>query len=602
MAGPKLSAADLSGGEGEVIDESAAREAAQVFQLILKGLKNIGIYRHAQSRYTEYLEPAFQVLTQFLEREHIMPLKLGPYTLEYKKQVIYEEESKENLTYKFYRDGMRFMIFREGIEIDEMLRFFLLTLDAQTEAALFHEDMITRLWKENFTGIEYVVVEGFEFGDIAPEEVEIEVEKIVSYLRNQLAANSNDVTRFARLDIEDLALQLNDIDQVRGGIISGRPAKDDDRQWVQDEIYQEEKKRLFAKMVLILFQILERDATEADFASMSESFSQILDSLLVSEDVKGAVAVLHRFEKISQKVELTREHQAMVRRIRDAFAKRMAEPERLQSVAQYLTLAKNLDELAVKAYFSVCSADHIPFLLEMLEGMERVEGRRVLIDVLAELGRQTPGVFAERLTHRSSNVVKDMLAIIDRIDPPNKLDLYAKCLEHQNPMIRLEAIKVMMRAPGDRAVKYLEKAMDDSDVQLRVQAMRALAVRSASRAVPALRKLIRGDDFLSRDKREQIAVVVALGEARTPEALEALSSVFETKGNLFSRGKNADLKLMAIRGLLAARTVEAFKVLAREVQNKSNSQDVLKAAHQAAARLKAELTGQPYQEEADSDG
>lgn len=600
MAGGKLTAADLAGGEGEA-DEATVKEVAGIFQLILKGLKNIGIYRHATTRYAEFLEPAFNALTAFLARENLMPLKLGPYTLEYKKQVIYEEESKENLTYRFYRDGMRFMIFREGLELDELMRFLLLTLDSGSDAAAFHEDMITRLWKENFTGIEYVVVEGFEFGDLSPEEVEIEVEKIVSYLRNQLSANGADVTRFARLDVEDLALQLSDIDQVRGGIVSGRPAKDEDKQWVQDEIYQEEKKRLFAKMVLILFQILERDASEADFASISESFSQVLDSLLVSEDVKGAVAVLQRFEKIGQKEELNKQHREMVKRVRDAFAKRMAEPERVQSVVQYLTLAKNLDELAVKAYFSVLSADAIPFLLEMLESMERQEGRRVLIEVLAELGKGSPGIFADKLTSRSSNVVKDMLAIIDRIDPPNKIDLYAKCLDNPNPVIRLESIKMMMRAPGDRAVRHLEKACEDSDVQLRVQAMRALAVRASSRAVPLLKRLLRGDDFVSRDKREQLAVVVALGEARTPDALEALSSVFESKGSLFSRGKNTELKLMAIRGLLTTRTVEAFKVLAREVQNKNNSQEVVKAAHQAALRLKAELTGQPV-EGAETDG
>lgn len=598
MTGPKATAADLTGGEVEV-DEALVREVAQIFLLILKGLKNIGIYRHATARYAEYLEPAFTLLSSFLEREHILPLKLAPYSLEYKKNLIYEEESKENLTYKFYRDGMRFLIFREGVTIDELLRFLLLALDSQTEASLFQEDMVTRLWKENFQGIEYVVVEGFEFGDLSPEEVEIEVEKIVSYLRQQLAANSNDVTRFARLDIEDLALELSDIDQVRGGIISGRPAKPEDKQWVQDEIYQEEKKRLFAKMVLILFQILERDANEDDFASMAESFSQILDSLLVSEDVRGAVAVLHRFDKISAKEGLSRQHQDLVRRVRDAFAKRMAEPERIQAVAQYLTLSKVVDELAVKAYFSVCSVDHVPLLLEMLESMERQEGRRVLIEVLADLGKGSVNLFAERLTHRSSNVVKDMLAIIDIIDPPNKLDLYAKCLEHPNMMIRLEALKVMMRAPGERAMKYLEKAMADEDVQIRVQALRALAVRSPGKAVPLLKKMLHASDYGAKDKREQLAVVVSLGECRTPEAVEALSSVFESKGSLFTRGKNNDLKLMAIRGLLAMRTVEAFRVLAREVQNRSNSQEVLETAHKAAARLKADLTGQPMEQESD---
>src|SRR5687768_3092827 len=134
-----------------------AQQAAQIFGLLLKGIKNIGIYRHAESRYQEYLEPSFKALESFLEEHAILPLKLSPYTLEYKKHVIYEDNTKENLTYKFFRDGMRFLMFRQGLPIEELLRFVLLAIEHQTEASLFNEDMITRLWKEEFTSIEYVV-------------------------------------------------------------------------------------------------------------------------------------------------------------------------------------------------------------------------------------------------------------------------------------------------------------------------------------------------------------------------------------------------------------------------------------------------------------
>ena len=175
-------------------DDLAAEQAGRIFQHLLKGLKNIGIYRHNQGRYAEYLEPAFFAMSEFLEQWHNLPLKLGPYTLEYNKRIIYEEQSKENLTYQFYRDGMRFLIFREGLELEELLRFVLLTVESHDASSNSHEDSITRLWKETFTNIEYVVVEGFEFGEMSQDQVEVEVEKIVGYLRNQLAANSDDIT------------------------------------------------------------------------------------------------------------------------------------------------------------------------------------------------------------------------------------------------------------------------------------------------------------------------------------------------------------------------------------------------------------------------
>src|SRR6185295_17648922 len=111
----------------------------------------------------------------FLELDPVLPLKLTPYTLEFKKQVIYEDQNKENLTYKFYRDGMRFLMFRQGLPIEELLRFVLIAMESRSEAAQFQEDTITRLWKEQFSSIEYVVMEGFGFGDMSEEEVQIEV-------------------------------------------------------------------------------------------------------------------------------------------------------------------------------------------------------------------------------------------------------------------------------------------------------------------------------------------------------------------------------------------------------------------------------------------
>lgn len=578
----------------EVVDaeEAAATEAAQnFFFLLLKAIKNIGIYRHAENRFLEFVQPAHAQLEAFLTDHQVLPLKIGPYSLEYKKHVVYEDQDKENLTYKFYRDGLRYLVFREGIPVNELLKFVLLSVGNVTDDALFQEDMITRLWKEEFQCIEHVVVEGFGFGDLSEEQVEVEVEQIIGYLRKQLSANSDDVTRFARLSAEDLALELNDLDQVRGGIVSGRPASDEDKAHIQEELYFEEKNRLFAKMVLILFQILEFECDDSDYDMLLESFTQVLDTLLVSDDVKGAVALVQRFETIAGR-QLPEGREQIVRRLAETFKRRMVEPQRLDTVGQYLALNRELDEAAVRAYLAICGEDEIVPLVDLLSGMERSDARSILIDVLSTIGKKHVDVFARRLEHNSSNVVKDMLAIIHRIDPDNKLQIIARCLEHPNIMIRLEGLKAFANSDDDVAVRYIEKAMVDTDLQLRLGAYRALAKKSPKRAAPVFVKRMHGEEYLLLDQRERIAVVTALGETKTQVALDYLSSIFSQKGSLFARGKVNELKHLAVVGLAAMANVPAFKVLAREVQNKKNGKDLMQAAHKAALRLKQELENQ----------
>jgi hypothetical protein len=505
-----------------------------------------------------------------------------------KKQVIYRDEDKENLTYKFYKDGMRYLIFRPGLPPDELLRFVLLAMQNYSERALFHEDMVTRLWKEDFEYIDHVVVEGFGFGDLSEEEVEVEVEKIVGYLRRQLAANSDDITRFARLSAEDLELELTDVEQVRGGIISGRPATEADRARLQEELLVEQKSRLFAKMVLILFQVLELESSSEDYEMLLESVTQVLDLLLVSDDVKGAVALLQRFDRTRERP-MPDARRRMVERMREDFRRRMVEPQRLAQVGQYLQLARDLDETAVHLYLSACAEDELIPLVDMLAGMERPAGRKILIAVLADIGRDHVDVFARRLDHNSSNVVKDMLAVIHAIDPPDKVDLIARCLEHPNIMIRLEALKAFARADSPESLKYIEKAMQDEDIQMRLGALRALAKRSPARAAPVFIQTMQGSDFLQRDQREKVTFATALGETCTQDALDFFASLFEQRSGLFNRAKSNELKQLAVVGLQAMRNLAAFKVLAREVQNRAHSKETLQACHKAALRLKEHL-------------
>jgi hypothetical protein len=184
-----------------------------------------------------------------------------------------------------------------------------------------------------------------------------------------------------------------------------------------------------------------------------------------------------------------------------------------------------------------------------------------------------------------------MLAIIDIIDPPDKLDLYANCLEHPNIMIRLEGLKILAHSGSEAAIRHLERAARDEDIQMRLAAYRALAQRHPARSIPMLKTRMRSDSFSGLDRREQIAISMALGETKSVDALRFFKSMLARKGSFFSRSKQNELKLIVIKGLVAMRTVESFNLLSAEIQNRNHAKDVLEELHRAAVRLRSELSG-----------
>lgn len=577
--------------DAEAPEVEQAREA---FRLLLKGIKNIHIYRHAEMRFPEYMQPAHTALTRYLEANDSLPLKIEPFAVKLRDAVVHEDENRENLTYRFYKDGVRYLIFRRGLTVEELVSFVLLAMESLDEAALMQEDMVTRLWKQELQFIEYVVVEGFGFGDISEDQVEIEVDKVIGHLRKQLAANSDDIARFARLDLGDLELQLDDVEQVRGGIISGRTALPQDRAQAQDDLIAEDD-QLFPKIVFILFQLLEQDADTEDWGLLCDAFTLVLDAQLVAEDIRGVTRLLERFHSVAAKP-LPDERRELAEKMGSLIRDRMLDPQRLEALNRYMATTKGFDVEAVRTYLSICTSAQLEVLLELLVRQERPDARGLLIEVLVELGRDTPEVFAQRLSSGASNVVKDMLDLLARIHPDNLTDLVAKTLSNENLMIRLQGLRVLAQSKDEKALRYIERACRDQDIQVRLGAYRALAQKAPLRSADFLVGLAGSEGFAGLDHREKVAVYTALGETRSDAGLKFFRHAFEAEGSLFQRGRVQEQRMLAVTGLAAMCTVPAFKVLAREVQNRRNGKEVMVAAQRAALRVKKILESRPSQD------
>jgi hypothetical protein len=179
----------IDGKEMSADKAAAIHEVREVFARLKKALKQIALYRHNVDRYAEYLESTYAGLSDYLGRKGSLELRVDALAYKYLGTVVFEDDSRENnLIYPYWQNGIRLFIFKNGITPEELLKFLMLALGAPGEDRQKRsEDIITRLWKSEFQHIEYVVVEAFKVSpEDDPEEVEIEVEKVVAYLYRQI--------------------------------------------------------------------------------------------------------------------------------------------------------------------------------------------------------------------------------------------------------------------------------------------------------------------------------------------------------------------------------------------------------------------------------
>lgn len=582
----------VGGKEMDADAAAAVHEVKEVFARLAKGIKQILLYRHNRDRYPEYLSDAHGALTDWCQRRGQLQLRVGPTEYAFQSVQVYEDDGRENnLCYPFYAHGVRVLIFNPGLSIDELIRFLNLVFSASDANARHSEDFITRLWKAELQSIQYIVVEGFKVTDDEnAEEVQLEVDKVVAYLYRQMQSNTDDVARFARVDTADLDLKLNDVDQLRGAVVSGITATVADKERLKRNLHEEEQKRMLPKMVIILFQLLELATDDKNFEDVAEGLIQLLDAMLLSERFDVIAQILDRFD-LTQKKPLKPHVLALLNSAQDRFTQRMAEQQRVLQITQLFNDGPLKDPPGVMRYLRVLTLDSLPLLLDSLERVEVANNRRFLCEVVAEMARPHPELVASRLQHPSSNVVKDMMYVLDRIDPPNKLELIATLLDHSNLVLRLETVNTLGRNPSDRTLPYIIKCLKGTDPQLRAAAARVMHNFEPERAATELLHQATSPDFAKRDRTEQKAFLSGIAQIQHPRCLQYVQNVMSQKGNILTRGKIDESKLLMIESVSTVVGVPSAQMLAGWAQDATQSKEVQAAARNAALEMRNKVLG-----------
>ena len=561
-------------------------ELTQEFVSVLqRGIKSIGLYRHATGKYMEFIEKPHQALSKIVDELGAVSFKVETQAFTLFNEPLMAAEGGDNIPYKFYRDGIRALIFRPGITAEELLKF---TLTAISDPKRGDEDILSQLWAGNFEHIEYILVEGFTIGEMDEDEVQIEVDKVVSYLYSRLRSSSDDYMRFARLSAEDLEIKLDAVDQLRGAVIAGESANDELKRRVKDEL-REDGIKLFNKLVNVLFLNIEQSAGQANPDELRETLVQVLDALLLQEDFASINQILVKLKALERNSQLAETAGAL----RDAFIAKMGESQRLDRIGDVLKAGKPKNAPDIFRYLMTLDPNAVMPLLEILDGIEVPDNRVLICDALAALGKDNPEPFVARLNSEKSQTVHDMLYIVDKCDHPDKLKIFASALKNNNLAVRLAALTIITKSRTEGARKLVVEALSDAAPQVRVGAARALAKYDREKAVAEILRVVKHPEFEKREQKEQIAIYAALGATDSPQAFQFFQQIVEQKPTLLRKKKVNEEKLLAVHGLGNSTSLVAFKILQLVEQDKTVDAEVLTAARKAMFNVKKALTGDP---------
>ena len=200
----------------------------------------------------------------------------------------------------------------------------------------------------------------------------------------------------------------------------------------------------------------------------------------------------------------------------DKLFELMHEGQRVRSIGHALNAGQTRDLVPVQKYLFRLGATATLLLLDLLDTLNAPGHRRLVADVIVEVGVQGVPMFARRLPTASSNLAKDLLYIIDKIDPPDKNELFAPILQHENAVLRMEGLTTIGNTRTDKSFRIIKEVVEKHTVpQMRAHAMRILADFPPDWGEPVLLGLVNADGFDERPDGERRAAMSAIARPIT---------------------------------------------------------------------------------------
>jgi hypothetical protein len=325
-------------------------------------------------------------------------------------------------------------------------------------------------------------------------------------------------------------------------------------------------------------------------ASGVNVLTQVLDDLVAiaesaARDARQAVVceILCRVTRREPQI-----HEFEAKRAFVMAQRRLAKPMLLRAVVQELPHAGDQRDTFI-AVLTRAGEDGADALIEQIAAISGQNERRVYFDALLQLQAGVPTLI-HMLGDARWFVARNAAELLGEMQAREAEPQLTELLRHTDDRVRRAATSALMRLGTSRAMQAIQDALKDGAPAMRMQAAAALVTR---KDVKTAATLVRALDE-EKDEEVQVAFLLALGKLATPDAVQRLLKAVEPERGLFKKKATA-YRVAAVQGLGEARSPEASEAL--KALQSDKDEEVREAATFALVRI-ARQSAPPIQPKA----
>ena len=526
-------------------------QVAELIQSLVKALRAFQMYLPNNPIYQRAEQAARAAFAPIWAATDELVLVVAETDFHWEEQVVYQQLSKaESLAWTLYKDGLRVLTFKRGVEGDEIIQLLDLVNKARYLPADAPDDLLTLLWEREFQWISYVFAEPFTDADAMETQGKADPGVTPEARREQVEQEAPRQSGVVDLDEFDGTLYFLDESEIN---------------YIVQEVEREYGRDARSSALSILFDLYELEPAPAVHDEILAILDALFPNLLHRGDFGVVANVLRELRSLGSRLP---PDAAEDRNRLDAFEARLSEPAIVRQLVQSLDEATNragdedvrdvLAELKPAALETILSS--IPELSsETVQEMLEATVDRLASENSAEV---------LRLLHQPDHpALPALVEVCGRLKLQGAVPGLGDLLTHRSSELRLLAAQSLAAVGTAGALAHLDRALDDADREVRIAAARAVGARGYRNALRRVEAVVQGKGRSGIDLGERRAFFEAFGSIAGEQAIKPLAAMLEGKG-LLRMKESAETRACAALGLGRIGTPEARAVLERSAQEK----------------------------------
>ncbi len=281
--------------------------------------------------------------------------------------------------------------------------------------------------------------------------------------------------------------------------------------------------RQLRQLAATLFDLLRRPMLgERAVGDIANRLEALFRTLLVHARFNEAIAIVEELRAVSESRQSSDELRGAAARCLEVLGQR----ETVEALLESLTDVREAARAALQRLIEILGSRMVRELLLTLAEETDLSRRRRTFDLLASLGPVVVPEAIALLAHPQWYVVRNMLGLLRQSGQPLTVGMIDAGLRHEDPRVRVEAVKCLAAAVGPVPDDLLQALVHDRDPKIAEAAVGVIGTRRLASGREPLLALLRPADPLGRQRALRVKALHALAALGDESVLQELKPFF----------------------------------------------------------------------------